>query len=97
MLYRKCTKKYLIDQIEAYNTFDVFFNPAKYNINIRPTNILKCSFAADSTHRVRYALVLRTKLTDSLFRQQIAGQSPANCRFVRAQQSLTLREMFIGL
>ena len=40
MTYRKCTKKYLIDQIEAYNTFDVFFNPAKYNINI----IKMCEF-----------------------------------------------------
>lgn len=40
MKYRKCTKKYMIDQIESYNDKEVFFEPEKYGARI----IKMCEF-----------------------------------------------------
>lgn len=34
MKYRKCTKKYIIDQMESYNDKEVFFEPEKYGARI---------------------------------------------------------------
>jgi hypothetical protein len=40
MIYRKCTKKYLIDEMESYENLNVFFKPEKYGARI----IRMCEF-----------------------------------------------------